>query len=90
VTRCRSAVCPWPENEKLPLLLNASYSPRGRIYGLPTYQPAGFVCEVGTIVGADSRHPPISQALFQLDFRPSEVQYQAQEMPISVTAVGAS
>jgi len=36
VTRCRSAVCPWPENENLPLLPNASYSPRGRIYGLPT------------------------------------------------------
>jgi hypothetical protein len=36
VTRCRFAVCPWPENANLPLLLSASYSPRGHIYGLPT------------------------------------------------------
>ena len=38
VTRCRSALCPWPENENLPLLLNAIYSPRGHIYGLPNYR----------------------------------------------------
>jgi hypothetical protein len=26
-TRCRSAVCPWPENESLTLRLNASFPP---------------------------------------------------------------
>ena len=42
MTRCRSAPCPWPENENLPLLLNASYSPRGHICGLPTRQSGEF------------------------------------------------
>jgi hypothetical protein len=45
VTICRSALCPWPENENLTLLLNASYSPevtstvcrQGRAFVLSRY-----------------------------------------------------
>jgi len=52
VTRCRSEVCPWPENDNLPLLLNASYSPWGYIYGLPT-RP----CELSDYVGVADHTP---------------------------------
>jgi hypothetical protein len=51
VTRCRSTACPWPENEDLPLLLNASYAPRGRICGLPSIRQVNpqIVSELPTI-----------------------------------------
>ena len=68
MTRCRSAVCPWPENGNLPLLLNTSYSPLGRTYGLRLYVPViasrdGSFLDADFRTGIASEWPVLAQSL---------------------------
>jgi hypothetical protein len=88
VTRCRFAVCPWPENETLPFLLNAGYSPRGHIYGLTFRQASCVKSVLLNYPRISPRKPNPSESLLELFLtRPWRILFRDGSVHLETAAI---